>query len=97
MKVILSIGGHDWISPTAAHAAKISDLLGECQPVQRVWDAGHEPVVFWQKRESRHEVAIKELTGEEIVTPSLDRVNELVKQHKAGVIEAVKQRNPKTA
>jgi hypothetical protein len=40
MKVILSIGSQLYLADSAAHAAKIQDLLGQTQPVDRVYAAG---------------------------------------------------------
>ena len=82
MKMILNIGGKTWLCESAALAAKISDLLGTCQPVEQFYDAGSDPSVYLEKAGYGHEVRIEQVTEKMLITKSKEKVAEMVKKNR---------------
>jgi hypothetical protein len=83
MRVILTIGTARWLCKTASTAGKISDLIGECSPLQQVYEAGSDPDVFMGKPSYEHDVRIHEITRRHLITNSQAQVDELIKKNKA--------------
>jgi hypothetical protein len=82
MKVILSIGSSEWCCSSALIAAKVAELLGDCVPVQHIFEAGSRPDVYHEKRSYQHDVKIAEATKETIFTSSPAKVAELIRARK---------------
>jgi len=82
MKVLLNIGGKNWLCDSAKIAAQISDLIGTCEPVEQHYDAGSDPAVYLQKAGYGHEIRIEQVTEKMLITKSKEKVAELVKKHR---------------
>ena len=79
MKVVLTIGGSDWLCPNATQSGKIIDLLGKCVPVHREFDLGSHTTPVYELFPSgyRHGASITSFDGMKFLS-----ANQIAKEKK---------------